>query len=292
MLLWAILYFSFAYLATVVFGGQYDSFRDMTTTSGITQLDMMIGGLEYVPEDFSHDNLLMIYIAAFFLVQFFFMLNFMLSIVVEAYLRVKRAIEEQETEQNFVLDMGAVVRVMFKSKVEKWPPPAQVIETLSKFTSKRTVDLDTLGKVGSDWDRSSRVRFIKHYERYDFLMPKKIEENIQTFDHAVDTLERRFAVVVGQPLPTMHERMSISKKKPPERFDVRFGRMEKKLDFLLESAGATHETREELQRYRSSTYYPSPTSTSVPGEPLNTNVLVVPPPGADYSPLISSLFDT
>jgi hypothetical protein len=72
---------------------------------------------------------------------------------------------------------------------------------------------------------------------YDFLRPRKVQQNIQSFDTAIDTLEHRFAVVIGQPVPTVHERMATSKKKKPEKFDVKFSRMEKKLDWLLDAAG-------------------------------------------------------
>jgi hypothetical protein len=173
----------------------------------------------------------------------------LLSIVVEAYLRVKRAIEDQETEQNFILDMGAVVSRMLKSRVDQWPKTAEVCEILSKYKSLRTIDIETLGQCGKDWDRSSRIRFMRHYERYDFLVAKKVEENIQTFDHAVESMERRVAAVVGQPVPTLHERMasaSNSKKKPPEKFDVRFGRIEKYLEWLLRHNGASTLVLDEL----------------------------------------------
>jgi hypothetical protein len=237
LLLWAIIYFSFGIMATIIFGAKYEAFKDTTTTVGITQLDMMIGGLEYVPEDFAADTLLMIYISCFFMVLFFFMLNFMLSIVVEAYLRVKRAIEDQETEQNFIMDMASVLHLMVRSKVDKWPDAEQVNDTLAECSSLMTINVDTLAKVDPEWPRSSRVRYVKYYERYDFLKPKKVQSNIQTFDTAIDTLEHRFAVVIGQPIPTVHERMATSKKKKPEKFDVKFTRIERKLDWLLENTG-------------------------------------------------------
>ena len=100
-----------------------------------------------------------------------------------------------------------------------------------------TITVETLGTVDESWSRPSRISFVKYYQRYDFLKPRKAQENIQTFDHAVDALERRFAVVVGQPVPTMQERMSHTKKQKPEKFDTRFLRIEKKLNWLLENIG-------------------------------------------------------
>jgi hypothetical protein len=184
---------------------------------------------------------------------------------------VKKAIEDQETEQNFIMDMGAILRVMFVSTVNKWPSPEKVSETLSKFSSLITINLDTLASVDPNWDRSSRVRFLKHYERYDFLAPRKVHPNVQTFDHAIEALEHRFAVVVGQPVPTVHERMSMSKKKKPEKFDVKFGRMEAKLDWLLEHSGGPAE--EQFLSRRETSYVGAytrplttqPTGATVPG---------------------------
>jgi hypothetical protein len=94
-LLWSVIYASFGILGTVIFGSRYESFSNIKETLFTTQLDMMIGGLEYVPEGFSQDPLLVIYIGLFFMVLFFFMLNFLLSIVVEAYLGVKKQIENR-----------------------------------------------------------------------------------------------------------------------------------------------------------------------------------------------------
>jgi hypothetical protein len=236
-LLWTVIYSSFGILSTVIFGSRYESFNNMKETLFTTQLDMMIGGLEYVPEGFSQDPLLVIYIGLFFMVLFFFMLNFLLSIVVEAYLGVKKQIEDQETEQNFIFDVGAILRVMFMRSIGQWPSPESISERLSQCSSLMTINVETLGTVDESWSRPSRIGFVKYYERYDFLAPRKARENIQTFDHAVDALERRFAVVVGQPVPTMQERMSHTKKQKPEKFDTRFLRIEKKLNWLLENIG-------------------------------------------------------
>merc|ERR1719387_1172367 len=48
MLLWCVVYLSFGFLATVIFGTHHDSFGNISETMFSTQFDMMIGGLEYV----------------------------------------------------------------------------------------------------------------------------------------------------------------------------------------------------------------------------------------------------
>jgi hypothetical protein len=222
----------------VVFGAQYDSFGNLNETFFATQFDMMIGGLEYVPDGFSQDTLLMIYICTFFVIMFFFMLNFLLSIIVDAYLRVKMAIDQQETEQNFVVDISSIFIVGIKSYIDKWPEPDDIAEKLKSFTALLTVNASTLAAVvdqDDDWKRESRIRFIMHYEKYDFLEPKKANlDCVQNLDHAIEEVEKRVAMVMGVQAPTLHERMSMSKRrvKQPEKFETKFKRLETKIDDL------------------------------------------------------------
>jgi hypothetical protein len=236
-----VVYFSFGFLATVIFGAQYDSFGNMNETFFATQFDMMIGGLEYVPDGFSQDILLMIYICSFFVIMFFFMLNFLLSIIVDAYLRVKLAIDQQETEQNFVVDISSIFIVGIKSYIDKWPDPVMVAEKLKSFTALLTVNPSTLAAVVDDadsWDRASRIRFVQHYKKYDFLEPKKAHlDSVQSLDHAIEEVEKRVAMVLGVQAPTLHERMAISKRKmkQPEKFETKFKRLETKIDDLADT---------------------------------------------------------
>lgn len=76
-----LLYFLFALLGTWVLGSTRSEFVDFTTSCA-TQFNMMIGEL---PEDWSQNTSLLIFVSVHFLVFFFFLLNFLLAIIVEAY---------------------------------------------------------------------------------------------------------------------------------------------------------------------------------------------------------------
>jgi hypothetical protein len=116
-----------------------------------------------------------------------------------------------------------------------WPHPSKIALGLDKYTALLSVDANTLGNVDPTWDRASRIRFIKYYERYDFCAPKKIPgDGVKDFDHAIDKLEHRLAVVVGQPVPSMHDRLTHGRKRP-EKFEDTFARMDSKMDRLVAS---------------------------------------------------------
>ena len=82
-------------LAVAQFGGSRPEFQS-TVHALESQFDMMLGGL---PEDFTDNLLFACYVVCFNLIVFFLLLNFLLAIIVEAYLKVKEALEEQQTEQ-------------------------------------------------------------------------------------------------------------------------------------------------------------------------------------------------
>ena len=76
-----LLYVLFALLGTWVLGSSRSEFVDFRSSLA-TQFVMMIGEL---PDDWSDDTDMIIFVSIHFLVFFFFLLNFLLAIIVEAY---------------------------------------------------------------------------------------------------------------------------------------------------------------------------------------------------------------
>ena len=80
-IIFMLLYLLFALLGTWILGASRADFADFQTSCA-TQLDMMLGGL---PEDWSEETNVLVFVTIHFVVFFFFLLNFLLAIIVEAY---------------------------------------------------------------------------------------------------------------------------------------------------------------------------------------------------------------
>jgi len=201
-LLLGILIMCFGLIALLRFAPKYDDFANFEVTL-VSQFQLMLGNL---PDNFADDILLSIFILFFLIAVFFLMLNFLLAIIVESYMRVKAEIERQETEQNLMADAGASLVVMAKRLLHRWPSTFRIIARLEEQSSKFSVGIENLDMPDGSWSRESRVHFYRHYQRYDFLAKKPLPERITSFDCAVDDLEKRIALLVHAPAPTAMER--------------------------------------------------------------------------------------
>ena len=80
-IMFVMLYVLFALLGTLFLGSTRKEFVDFKTTCE-TQVSLMIGDL---PEDWTTSYKLVVFVGIHFFVFFFFLLNFLLAIIVEAY---------------------------------------------------------------------------------------------------------------------------------------------------------------------------------------------------------------
>jgi len=81
IMIFMLLYLLFALLGTWILGASREDFADFRTSCA-TQLDMTLGG---VPDGWSEETNVLIFVTLHFVVFFFFLLNFLLAIIVEAY---------------------------------------------------------------------------------------------------------------------------------------------------------------------------------------------------------------
>jgi len=81
VIIFLLLFLCFAMLGTWILGASRADFADFQTSCA-TQLDMMLGGL---PDDWSDETNVLIFVSIHFVVFFFLLLNFLLAIIVEAY---------------------------------------------------------------------------------------------------------------------------------------------------------------------------------------------------------------
>lgn len=219
LILLVTLYFCFALLAWVQFGGQIEEFSTLPRTVE-TQWNMMLGAL---PEDFLAEPLFGLFIFTFNIVVFFLMLNFLLAIIVEAYLAVKTATEELQVEEAFYSDIAHVWGTFKQEKLRRWPPLASILKAVQDMKSF-TVGFRQLQYAFPKWENKSIESFIKHFLVYECIAPLSHEERQAAEDgkSAANEVESRMACMLGMPKPSpyahlVHKRDTEGNRKYPRK---------------------------------------------------------------------------
>ena len=142
------------------------------------------------------------------------MLNFIIAIIVEAYMKVVSSIADMEADQEFCSDVMSVLFVSCKSVVFRWPGHMHIIDAL-QTCRKEYITYGMMRFLFPKWRRRGILSFLHHYARYDFVAPwhkKEVSENDQAVWKTVTEIEERLAVMLGVPIPTKAERLMESKR--------------------------------------------------------------------------------
>lgn len=105
--LWHFLYLTvlvYAAAALVMFaqfGEERQEFASLLLTFE-TLINLTLGNL---PRNITEDYFLLVCLSAFLLINFFLMLNFIIAIVVDGYTKVKKGLEEDDSEGGFFEDV-------------------------------------------------------------------------------------------------------------------------------------------------------------------------------------------
>eukprot|EP00277_Geminigera_cryophila_P016495 CAMPEP_0179456586 /NCGR_PEP_ID=MMETSP0799-20121207/40472_1 /TAXON_ID=46947 /ORGANISM="Geminigera cryophila, Strain CCMP2564" /LENGTH=289 /DNA_ID=CAMNT_0021256657 /DNA_START=23 /DNA_END=892 /DNA_ORIENTATION=- len=142
-------------------------------------------------------------------------LNFLLAIIVESYMQVRKEIEKCLIEQSFFEDLVSVLHVHMVAWWYKWPALPEMACRLGANKVKLSIGYKELEKLHVFPNHESIVAFLNYYQRYDFLRPElvtKYGRNPKTIEESVAALvERRIAMLMGREPLTLKE---ISNFKP------------------------------------------------------------------------------
>jgi hypothetical protein len=136
-MIFLLLFLLFAILAAWILGDSRPGFVNLTTACA-TQFNMMIGEL---PEGWSEDLNLLVYVVANFLVFFFFLLNFLLAIIVEGYMRTRKLIEDITYERFFFIDLWLSFYHPLLGSRLGWPSPPRVLVEMEQLLEKGKTSL-------------------------------------------------------------------------------------------------------------------------------------------------------
>jgi len=145
-LLYAMLMLLMAAMANWRFGDSRDDFESLGHALG-TQVQMMLGG--DFPADWQQDAEITIWTLVFFILLMVFMLNFLLAIIVDGYVKVAKALEEQETEGNFFSDVAASIHSAYLRWAKGWPSLQLLAEWMADSLIERSVCFQDLEQLFS-----------------------------------------------------------------------------------------------------------------------------------------------
>jgi len=216
----------FAIIGWWRFGRTRQDFQDITTAM-LTQFDAILGPPGALPlsagdgagEDFEY----LFFALLTHLVNFFFLINFFLAIVVDAYSKVMAQVERSIVDQNALQDFVAMVNMYVVRLRHNWPSEDQVMNSL-KGSSKQFISPDDLyPECGFPSLRSARA-YYNYYMRYNFLHEPQVEvsmSDLQRINTETQTMMRHVLARLDedssskQKLITKQAPMSLASVAPP-----------------------------------------------------------------------------
>ncbi len=170
-ILTGLLMLSFAGLGNWRFGDRLEQFETLESTL-LLEWEMLFGVL---PADWGVDKQLerelQLWTVLYLMIVFLLILNFLLAIIVEAYMKVRESVEEHQTEEEFFTDVFHVLGSTCRRILFGWPEPDRLAEVVEIWRAKISVGyIDLLG-TGLFQSPGACVSFIKFYSSFDFMQP-------------------------------------------------------------------------------------------------------------------------
>ena len=158
----------FAAVGTWRFGSSRQEFATISATVS-TELSIMFSANFFNNWDASLD--LQVYTVLFLVIVFLLILNFLLAIIVDAFMDIRKHNVELEIEQEFFTDVISIFISRAIGKFRGWPPPGSIGHVLSQQKAKLNVGFLELQKTGLFKNPNAISTFIKFYGEYEFLQP-------------------------------------------------------------------------------------------------------------------------
>jgi len=217
ILLFVLVTFGYMVLGMSQFGHLRPEFQDFDSafrTLWDMQLGSMLASGAIRSSQWSTDPLLWLYQMTYMVLNFFIMFNFVIAIIVEAYMEVKNEVMEDDTELAIWTDAMYAIRYALQGQLRRYPQQAHIVETL-ELCRKENIDYGIVRHLFPEWrDRRSIISWLEYYSQYHFLAPgyeaeKKEGTEIESLKKWLHT---EMSVMLGVPKPTEYERTIESKR--------------------------------------------------------------------------------
>jgi len=156
---------------------------------------------------------MLIYLLLYNFLCFMFMLNFIIAIICESYLAVTAIVKKSEADQEFFTDIVRVTMMAIKSSLFRWPKHTILIYQPSILKRKR-VGYNEMRMLFPDIQPNALAKFMRHYAAFEPIKRQSEAEHSDIADahtHTRTLLITQMSVMLGVPVPTLHEQLSESK---------------------------------------------------------------------------------
>jgi len=168
-MLFVLVLWGFAIVGSWRFGDTRSDFRDIKVAMQ-TQFDCILDPPGSLPVNSaaSEDPEYLVFVVILHFVNFFFLVNFFLAIVVGAFLRNVQLLEDCDVEQDMVSDLWGLVKCLALSVLYRWPGKGHILRELDGICFKY-ISVDDLIKWGFRNEHSA-VKFYEHYSDFEFII--------------------------------------------------------------------------------------------------------------------------
>ena len=170
-ILTVLLMLLFAGLGNWRFGDRLEQFETVESTL-LLEWEMLFGVL---PTNWGDDKQLkeelQLWTVLYLMVVFLLILNFLLAIIVDAYMKVREGIIEFETENEFFSDVFHILDSTCRRIFFGWPAPGRLGAVVETWRAKISVGyIDLLG-TGLFRSPDACLSFLKFYSSFDYMEP-------------------------------------------------------------------------------------------------------------------------
>jgi len=201
---------AFAGIGTGRFGG---SKAEFATWEKSMQTEFMMILCDFTEvRGWGDDPELSVFVVLYLAVMFLVILNFLLAIIVENYMKQRRLIIDIETEMEFFTDCACIARSHILGLVHGWPQPFVLWTLVKRQKQKLNYGFMDLWATGLFRDQKAVVQFVRWYGGYEFLEPVEVTAfgKVESGDERqLKEIEKRVANLLGMRLPTLTEQAQM-----------------------------------------------------------------------------------
>jgi len=189
----------FAGVASWRFGGYREDFGNFEQSMQ-TQFEMLFGEF---PDDWTESRDMQAYTVLYIMIMFLLIQNFLLAIIVEAYMKVREHNEKMKTHQEITLDIFGCINAYVSAWRNGWPTPGRMGQVVESWQCKWTVGFKEAYGTGMFKSQESAAKWVVFYHGYEFLEPDTLGAYgyERQDDSLVDQIESRVARLMGKELP-------------------------------------------------------------------------------------------
>jgi hypothetical protein len=170
----------FAGVATWRFGPYLEEFSSFKRTLQ-TEFIMLFGSIEYVhwtspghPKMPRAELELQVFVSLYLMVTFLLVLNFVLAVIVEAYVKLREDLESNKSELECMTDITLSMSAALRAHYFAWPDRKLLGSLLGTWVAKNSVGRRELQETGLFRSGSDIKAFLDFYSQYDFLVPEPV----------------------------------------------------------------------------------------------------------------------